>query len=288
VRESALRLAPALLLLIPTAAPAADCDALSRQLRVEALDQAWGAVLQTSEQLLKCDPDGPHAEKANFYRARALDRLRHFDEAFPAYRGFLDRYCLGEDTSFLCEDATVSLYTLAADRVAKGEPDKLQVLLDGLRAGDFYSKVFAGIQISKLPANPGAKKRALPVLVEAYKLEDDEDFRNEICLAIIRIDPTQCGGGAPGKGPEMPEAQWIKVRVWDCKEEKETVKVNMPLSFATVVIESLGPEVMDELKDQGFDLENLWESLKHMKQTDKITLSIDEHGDCQQIEIWFE
>ena len=278
---------PLSLLAAALPAVAADCDALARQLRVEALDQAWGAVHQTASRLLECDPDGPYAEKASFYRARALDRRRQVDEAFAAYRAFLDTYC-GGTGSFLCEDATVSLYTLAAGRVAKGEDEKLQVLLDGLRAGDFYSKVFAGIQISKLPAHPGAKKRALPVLIEAHKLEDDRDFRNEICLSIIRIDPAECGGGGGRPRAEFPDAQWIKVRVWDCIEQKEKVKVNLPLSFAQAVIESLGEEVMREIRAQGFDLENLWESLKRMNHKDKITISIDEEGSCEEIEIWFE
>ena len=133
-----------------------------------------------------------------------------------------------------------------------------------------------------------AKKRALPVLVEAYKLEDDADFRNEICLAIIKIDPSECGGGSGRTGPELPEAQWIKVRIWDCNANKEQVKVNMPLSFAQAVLESLGEPVMEEFRARGFDLENLWESLRRMNYRDKISISIDEGEECQEIEIWFE
>jgi len=265
-----------------------DCAALARQLKLGVLDQMWGGVLEDSEKMLAACSDGPQAETAGYYRARALDRLRRHDEALPAYRAFLDRYCV-TGQSFLCEDATVSLYSLAAELVRKGQAGKVQILLDGLRAGDFYSKIFAGIQIAKLPANDTAKEKALPVLEEAYRLEDDADFRDEICLAIIQIDPTKCGGGPRGgPGADGREPQWIKVRVWDCSEKVEKVKVNLPFSFAQAAIESLGPEVMQGIRAEGFDIENLWSSLKKLKPNEKFSLSIHDGGECQDIEIWFE
>lgn len=284
----ALVWAPVLLLLAASPAPAEDCDALARRLKLGVLDQMWGGVLEDADKVLKDCAGGPHVETAAYYRARALDRLRRSDQAFPAYRDFLDRYCVTGE-SFLCEDATVSLYSLARERVEKGEADKVRILLDGLGAGDFYSKIFAGIQIAKLPANEAAKKKALPVLVEAYRLEDDPDFRNEICLAIIQIDPTKCGSGAPGRSKtEQPEPQWIRVRVWDCNNDVEKVKVNLPFAFAQAAIESLGPEVMRGIQEEGFDIENLWSSLKKLKPNERFTVSINDGGECLDIEIWFE
>jgi hypothetical protein len=281
-------LSPLLALLASTAVAAEDCEAIARRMSVAALDQMWGGVLEDASSYLESCAGGPQAEKAAFYKARALDRLRRFDLAFPAYRSFMDRFCPRGGESFLCEDATVSLYTLAADRVAKGEADKLQILLDGLRSGDFYSKVFAGVQISKLPSHPDAKAKALPVLVEAHRLEDDPDFRNEICLAILRIDPSQCGGGPGRPGAGLPEPQMIRVRVWDCNAQKEKVSVNLPFSFARAAIESLGPEILNEVEAQGFDLENAWETLKKLKPNERFQLSIHEEDECLEVEIWFE
>jgi len=271
------------------AAQASECETLPKLLKMDALDQRWGGVLEDADKLLACEPNGPNASQAAFYRARALDRLRRPGEAVAAYQLFLQGNCAaaGED-SILCSDARVALLSLAGEQVSKGDASQLRILLDGLKGPDPYSRVFAGIQVSKLTGAKEAKAQALPVLVEGYRLEDDKAFRNEICLAIIRIDPSKCGGGTSGKGSSRPEPQWIKVRVFDCKNNVEKVKVNMPFSFAQALLESLGPEVMTEIKKQGFDLDNLWDSLKKMGPEQVFKLEINNSGDCENIEVWFE
>ena len=285
------RLAPcfAVLLLAAGAAPrASECETLPKLLKMDALDQRWGGVLEDADKLLACDPKGPNAPQAAFYRARALDRLRRPADAVAAYQSFLQGNCAaaGDDT-ILCSDARAGLLSLAGEQVAKGDASLMRILLDGLKGPDPYSRVFAGIQISKLSGAKEAKAQALPVLVEGYRLEDDKAFRNEICLAIIRIDPSKCGGGTSAGGSNRPEPQWIKVRVFDCKNNVEKVKVNMPFSFADALLESLGPQVMTEVKKQGFDLDNLWQSLKKLGPEQVFKLEIND-GDCENIEIWFE
>lgn len=282
----------ALLLAAGALAPlvrAGECETLPRQLKNEVLDQRWGGALEVADKLLACDPQGPGAPQAAFYRARALDRLRRPPEALAAYAAFLKQYCgdTGED-SILCSDARVGQLSLAGEQVTKGDAAQMKVLLDGLKGRDPYARVFAGIQISRLSGAKEAKAQALPVLVEGYRLEEDKSFRNEICLAIIRIDPSKCGGGNGGKGGDHPEPQWIKVRVFDCKQNVEKVKVNMPFSFAKAVVESLGPEVLTEVKKQGFDLDNLWKSLQKMGPEQVFRLEINDSGQCENIEIWFE
>ena len=278
-----------LVLLAAGATPrASECDTLPKQLKMDALDQRWGGVLEDADKLIACDPKGPNGAQAAFYRARALDRLRRPADAVAAYQGFLGGHCAaGGDDTILCSDARVALLSLAGEQVAKGDASLLRILLDGLKGPDPYSRVFAGIQVAKLTGAKEAKAQALPVLVEGYRLEDDKAFRNEICLAIIRIDPSKCGGGTAAKGTNRPEPQWIKVRVFDCKNNVEKVKVNMPFSFAEALLESLGPQVMTEVKKQGFDLDNLWQSLKKMGPEQVFKLEIND-GDCENIEIWFE
>lgn len=281
-------LIPVLLLLASSpAVRAADCSALARQLSSEVLDRRWGGALEVADLLLECDPRGPNAAKASFYRARALQQLRRLDDAFPAYEEFLHDHCRVGNNPVLCEDATVSLYTLAGDLVSKGESRYLRVLTDGLTTGEPYSRTFAAIQIAKLPKNEEAKQKAIDVLVEAYRLEEDPDFQNEICLAILKIDPSKCGGRA-GRPGNRQEPQWIKVRVFDCARNVEKVKVNMPFSFAKAVIESLGPEVLDAIRAEGFDVENLWEALRKMGPEDVFKLQINDGGRCEDYEIWFE
>lgn len=269
-------------------ARASECETLPKLLKMDALDQRWGGVLEDADKLLACDPTGPNASQAAFYRARALDRLRRPADAVLAYQTFLQGHCAaGGDDSILCSDARVALLSLAGEQVSKGDASLLRILLDGLKGPDPYSRVFAGIQVSKLSGQKEAKAQALPVLVEGYRLEDDKAFRNEICMAIIRIDPSKCGGGTTATGTNRPEPQWIKVRVFDCKNNVEKVKVNMPFSFAEALLESLGPQVMTEIKKQGFDLDNLWQSLKKMGPEQVFKLEIND-GDCENIEIWFE
>jgi tetratricopeptide (TPR) repeat protein len=269
------------------AAPAAsDCTPLARQLKSRVLDQMWGAVLEDAEKLLACDSN---SAQARFYSARALDRLRKRAEAVDAYETFMQKDCRGDDNEFLCEDARVSHTGLLKERVAKEgcESEAMDQLMKGLRIGDPYSRIFTAMEISKLPRCDEAKKEALKVLLEAQRLEDDNDFRNEICLAIIRIDPAKCSKGTPNllddDGPSF-----IKVRVFDCAADSVKVSVNMPFAFARAVMESLGPEILDQIKTEGFDIENLWDSLGKMGPNQKFEMKIDDDGRCEEIEVWFE
>jgi hypothetical protein len=282
------RIPAGLVALLAVAAPAAaaDCAPLARQLKLSALDQMWGAVLEDAEKLLDCDSN---AAQARFYRARALDRLRKRAEAAEAYEVFMRKDCRGGANEFLCEDARVSHTSLLKERVTNEgcDSEAMDQLLQGLSTGDPYSRIFTAMEISKLPRCDAAKAKALAVLLEAQRLEEDTEFRNEICLAIIRIDPAKCSGGTidePGKdGPSF-----IKVRVFDCAEERVKVSVNMPFSFARAVMESLGPEILDQVKAEGFDIENLWDSLRKMGPNQKFELKIDDDNRCEEIEVWFE
>ena len=162
----------------------------------------------------------------------------------------------------------------------------MKLLVGELKNRDVYTRIFTAIQISKLRGADQAKSEALPVLVEAYRLEDDRDFQNEICLAIIQIDPTKCSKGTATRGSE-DEPRFIKARVYDCNTHEEKVSVTMPFSFAKAVFESLGPEILEEIKEQ-FDIENFWESLRAMDKKDKFELKIDNDSRCEEIEVWFE
>ncbi len=281
-----LRIPVGLLALLAVAAPAAaaDCAPLARQLKLSALDQMWGAVLEDADKLLDCDSS---AAQARFYRARALDRLRKRAEAAEAYEVFMRKDCRGDANEFLCEDARVSHTTLLKERVTREGcgSEAMDQLLKGLSTGDPYSRIFTAMELSKLPRCDDAKAKALKVLLEAQRLEEDTDFRNEICLAIIRIDPSKCSGTSDD---EYDGPAFIKVRVFDCKEERVKVSVNMPFSFARAVMESLGPEILDEIKEEGFDIENLWDSISKLGPKQKFQMKIDDDDRCEEIEVWFE
>jgi hypothetical protein len=181
------------------------------------------------------------------------------------------------------------MFSLARDLLEReGHEGSLNILVQGLKAGDSYTRIFAAIQISQLRESKDAKNKALPTLVEAYRLEDDADFRNEICLAIMRIDPSKCGEGSATLKPDRPEPTFIRARVYDCASNKEKVSVNMPFSFAKAVIESISPNLLDQIKEEGIDIENLWESLKKLDAHQKFEFKIDDGGHCEEIELWFE
>ncbi|MEE8385266.1 MAG: hypothetical protein V3S01_05080 [Dehalococcoidia bacterium] len=283
-----LRIPVGLVALLAVAAPAAaaDCAPLARQLKLSALDQMWGAVLEDAEKLLDCDSS---AAQARFYRARALDRLRKRAEAVTAYEAFMAKDCRGAANEFLCEDARVSHTSLLKERVTSEGcgSEAMDQLLSGLSTGDPYARIFTAMELSKLPRCDDAKAKALKVLLEAQRLEDDTEFRNEICLAIIRIDPSKCSGGT-SKNAAADGPSFIKVRVFDCNAERVKVSVNMPFSFARAVMESLGPEILDQIKAEGFDIENLWDSISKLGPDQKFQFKIDDDHRCEEIEVWFE
>jgi len=91
----------------------------------------------------------------------------------------------------------------------------------------------------------------------------------------------------PATGTGEP-AKLIRVEVYDKLKKQVSVRVNMPLSFAELLLDSLSQElqteIADDLKKKGIKLDLFWDSIKKGGRQTIVEIDNDE----QHIKVWIE
>jgi hypothetical protein len=281
-------------------------EEILRQIKTDVFEERWEAVLAGCERLLEAYPQSASRARTMYYRAKALQNLPgRQEEAVAAYGEFIKKF---PDETLLREDAMIGQMGLAKSLWLRGQKDHVRVLMDYLDSKG-YPQIYAAIQISHLDNRP-ARARALPILQKCASSDDvDPEVRNECTLGILRIDPGALPVPPRPPGPEPPpgqrlappsgvtpspppppgaEPKLIRLEVRDKDTGKVTVAVNLPIAFAEALLASLSAfeqgEVVNELKNRGIDVNNLWKSLKTLGPQTLVQIETEEAN----IRIWLE
>lgn len=270
-----------------------------RQVKVDVFDQKWQEVLRGCEELLDRHPTGPSGAQVAFYRARALSRIPGREaEGLQAFRQFVGRF---PEEKVLTEEAWAAIFALACDPGHSARPDCAATLARGLEDRSTYISTLAAIRASDVQDDP-VRRKAMVRLKAAYAVQTDPEIRNQILLAILKIDPRQvpgteasrpdrrpAAGPAPGaaagarQGPSL-----IRMTVFDKKEKRFHVKVNLPVGFARALLDALGEEEKQDLRreaqKEGVDLDDIFEAIR--KSGAGKLLEVDDEE--SHIEIWIE
>jgi hypothetical protein len=267
---------------------------LFRQVKIDVFDQNWAAVLRGCEAILARDPTGPLAPQASFYRARALSRLPGREaEGLQAFRTFVTAH---PDDKVLMEDAWSSLFEIACGAPQPAGSACAGILREGLAHPSSYVSTLAAIHASD-SADESLKRKALARLKAAYATQTDSEIRNEILIAILKIDPRQVpatagsgSGSAPAAGVRgaTKAPSMIRLSVFNKTEGRYEVRVNLPIAFARMLIDAVGEEQKRELrrgaKAQGIDLDDIFTAIE--KSGAGKLLEVDDAD--SRIEIWIE
>ena len=266
-------------------------DALVRRIKVDVFDQNWTDVLAGCDEVLSRFPGGSSAPLAAFYRARALSRLPGREREAPgSFREFIRRHP-GE--TLLIEEAWSSLVALACPPRGADRPACAATLTEALASPHRDVATLAAIRAAGEP-DEDLRRRALPVLKRAHASQADPDVRNEILIAILKIDPREVPAGrdaspAPsGRGGSSREPTLIRMTVFDKREGRFEVKVNVPVAFARLLIDALGePRKADlrrEAREQGVNLDDIFAAISKAGAGRLLTVDSEE----SRIEIWIE
>ena len=293
-RRPSLRVPAACLLavaLLLGAATAATQEDLFRQVKIDVFDQNWTGVLQGCEAILARHPAGTLATQASFYRARALSRLPGREtEGLQAYRDFVASH---PADSVLVEDAWSSLFEIACGPRRPGGSDCVAILREGLAHPSSYVSTLAAIHASDTADGP-LRRKALATLKAAYATQTDPEIRNEILIAILKIDPRQVppAAGTAAAAPAAPGGAkaptLIRLSVYNKAEGRYEVRVNLPIAFARMLIDAIGDKQRQELRRearaQGVDLDDIFTAIQ--KSGAGKLLEVDDAD--SRIEIWIE
>ncbi|MFQ5768571.1 MAG: hypothetical protein ACE5ID_11400 [Acidobacteriota bacterium] len=265
-----------------SAKTADDCNKLMRRLKLDVFDEKWEQVRIKAVALLNSSSSCPHKAQVAYLKAQALARLGREQEALEGYGDFLEDYCATPGGPVNCDLARSARYELAARLYRKdGRRKHLDLLLDSLDLpGD--AGIMAALTLADID-DPAIRKRALPYLLKAFKMDLDDDVASRICLAVLKIDPakTPCGQ-APQAGGSSAGPTLISVEIFDFDENKVQLRINMPVALAEVVIRSLPPEILEEMSKEGIDIQSIFQTIR--EQTDGPLFEMTTQD--QRIRIW--
>ena len=261
-------------------------DELFRQVKVDVFDQNWTAVLRGCEEILVRNPSGPTASQAAFYRARALTRIPGREtEGLLAFKDFIAAH---PRDRVMVEQAWAAVFSAACEPRGASRPECPGVLKEGLDSASGYVATLAAIRASD-SADANLRRRALPTLKKAYDTQTDSEIRNEILIAILKIDPKQVPSteterpGARGATPSL-----IRMTVYNKEEKRYELKVNLPVAFARMLIDAVNEDQKKEMQNvarqKGINLDRIFEAIE----TAGAGKLLEVDDDSCHIEIWIE
>jgi len=292
----ALLLLPSAALAAPAPAPsaAASDETLFREIRISLYDSDWPAVLRLSESLLKRYPASPLAPQAEFHRARALARLPGREgEGIGAFRSFIAEHPAERDR-LLVDQAWSMLFSLACQGKRRISPGCAAMLSEGIGDRSLYVSTLAAIRAADA-GDPHVRRAAVPILKRAYDLENDTEIRNEILIALLKIDPREVPPPPPAPpAPAAPPAgvpplpSLVKMTIYNKAAKRYDLRINVPVAFAQILVNALGTEERSALKDsaakKGVDLDDIFRAIEEKGQG----RLVDVDAPDTRIEVWVE
>lgn len=291
-RSHRARAGPVLLVVLAGAlllARAADEGTVLRKIKSDVFDQRWSDVLADCDEFIANFPRSHALPRAYYYRAQALESLHKSTEAIKAYQVFLERF--PTETGALHEDALLSRITLATSLYKKGDKSQTRIILEGMDLTG-YPRIYSAVQASKID-HTAARRKAIGILKDCASNETDAEVKDECVVALLRIAPQEVPERRAGTAPEAGgHAKLIRVEVFDKRQNKVTVRVNLPIAFAELALESLGQYYREQINKQLFpeggssmpDLEKFWKAIKQGGKQTLVEID-DEH---ERIKVWIE
>jgi hypothetical protein len=272
-------------------AAASEEEDLFRQVKVAVFDQDWPAVLSGCDAILARFPAGASSPRAAFYRAVALSHLPGREtEALAAYRKFVARHP-GE--TVLLEEAWSGMFSLACGGRGGARAECAPLLKEGLARRSDYVSTLAAIRASD-QKDDQLRRAALAVLKKAHDRESDPEIRNQVLIAILKIDPKQVpppeprGSPPPGRAATGKAPTLIRMTVFNKAEGRYEVKVNLPVAFARMLVDALGEDQKHDLRQgaraQGIDVDHIFEAIQKAGAGRLLEVESPE----SRIEIWIE
>jgi len=278
--------------LVLSGAAATEGD-LFRQVKVDVFDQDWPAVLRGCEEILKHHPAGAPASQASFYRARALTRIPGREaEGLEAFRNFVAGF---PQEKVMVEEAWGAIFSTACRPRAASRAACSAALREGLDDPSPYVSTLAAIRASDT-GDQALRPRALAILKKAYATQTEPEIKNEILIAILKIDPKQVPQTDPSGPPSPPPRKLsaaqspslIRMTVYNKIEKRFELKVNLPVAFARMLVDALDEQdrqdMRREARQQGINLDDIFQAIE--KAGAGKLLEVD--GEESHIEIWIE
>jgi hypothetical protein len=272
--------------LLTASGPAKDQEMLN-QAKILMWEQKWDAARETFQRLIRDFPQSTLLAQA-YYQSAYCSRLqRKPEEALLAYELFLQKY---PKEPTLATEAGKAIVDLAVPLVEQGKAAYRSRLVTALGSPNKEVRYFAAIRSSSLK-DQGLNTLCIPVLKEIRANEKQPEVVNPASIALLRIDPAALAKPdppRPSKGTSKQGDAVVKmfyIQIFDQGEgKKPTVEMNFPVTLAQLAITALDEATKAEMRKNGFDVENVWESIKRLSPTNILTV----RAGSRVVKIWIK
>jgi|GEM_PF-906011 len=226
-------------------------------------DKQWGKALDVLDDLIKRYPDQKFDRPFLFYRAKSLIGLNQLNRALTD----LEEFVAHTTNQTLKQDAIVEMIDLNS-RLYKQfkERQYLETALKYLKEKEKFIRYYSALELSYLKEKDVASK-AVPVLKEIVRLEDNEELINRAKLALMRIDPRYLQETA--RESDMEDAL-LKITVYDKIKKKFTMEISIPFALVKMALDSLPDEVSREFSDQDIKLDTIMDIIMEKREVFKM------------------
>jgi tetratricopeptide (TPR) repeat protein len=242
--------------------------------RLLLFDKKWSQALTELERIIKSYPDSQYYPPALFYKAKCREELRQWDGALKTYTA----YIVLSRSGSLKEEAQIGVINAAFQLYQAGQKQYFKKITAFMESRNLTLRYYAAFKLSYLEDKQLAR-RAVPVLKAVIANEADEDLVNRAKIALMRIDPGYLKDVSKRRGLELAS---LKIQIYDKQTKKVTTSISIPFGLARLALDALPKKEKAELREEGYDLDRILESL--VKSGD--ILKID--GEEQVFRLWVE
>jgi len=237
--------------------PAGEDRMLLDDAKVMIFDKKWGEALQKLDQFLAGKPSAALRDTANFYRARCLENLNRPSEALKTYEAFLT----GGGNAALKEEAQVAVIDLAFKLYSSGAgAEYLRRLTAPMNSPVKSVQYYAAYKLSFVKDRKVAAE-AVPVLKRMAQ-EQDSELRDRARIALLRVAPDSLQTVPVEKQAKVGSMLHILIRE---KGENAPVNISLPLAFADMALRSIGEDDLQDIKKQGFNMQDILNKISQGK-----------------------
>lgn len=218
--------------------------------RLALLDEQYDRALNHLDHLMETFPDSDYYPQVLFYKGQCYEKKKMPQRALDNFK----EYLVVSRNEDLKEEATRIIIDMNFVLYKKTDNKKhLDEIVRYLKSKNEVVRLYAAIILSKVRDKASANK-AVPILKKAVARESDQDLKDRLKLALMRIDPEHLK--QPSKSNNLKNRMLV-IKATNKKTKIETFSLSIPFALAGLAMDSLPEDAKEKLKEKGYDLEEI-------------------------------
>jgi len=226
-----------------------DGKELFEKAKIKLFDRNWSSALKYLNEYIENYQNEKFYKKSLFYRGKCFEELKKYKKALGSY----ENYSKVSDNKNLYEEANIAIIDISFKLSKNRNNYYIQKIVDYLDNSEKTIRYYAAFKLSYFK-NRKSTKASIPVLKNIIRKEKDLELVDRAKLALMRIDPKHLK--SVNKTMDIANKN-LNIRIFDKKENKETLSLNIPFMLAKLALEALPDEEKKLLKNKGYSIDSI-------------------------------